>query len=79
MAPLRSQIFDELKRKQSTYKMSYWYGARSLREMFYTEEFDELAASTTTSNGTSRCPTRCRKTTSKATSASFTRSSTTTT
>lgn len=43
MAPLRSQIFDELKRKQSSYKMSYWYGARSLREMFYVEELDELA------------------------------------
>lgn len=44
MAPLRSQIFDELLRKKSTTKMSYWYGARSLREMFYTEEFDKLAA-----------------------------------
>ena len=44
MAPLRSQIFDELKRKHSHLKMSYWYGARSLREMFYTEEFDELDA-----------------------------------
>lgn len=44
MAPLRSQIFDELKRNNSQTKMSYWYGARSLREMFYTEEFDELAA-----------------------------------
>ncbi|MEJ2087884.1 MAG: NADH:ubiquinone reductase (Na(+)-transporting) subunit F [Gammaproteobacteria bacterium] len=44
MAPLRSQIFDELKRRGRTTKMSYWYGARSLREMFYTEEFDELAA-----------------------------------
>ncbi|MEM1412131.1 MAG: NADH:ubiquinone reductase (Na(+)-transporting) subunit F [Pseudomonadota bacterium] len=43
MTPLRSQIFDELKRKNQTYKMSYWYGARSLREMFYTEEFDVLA------------------------------------
>ncbi len=43
MAPLRSQIFDELKRARQTYKMSYWYGARSLREMFYAEEFDELA------------------------------------
>jgi len=43
MAPLRSQIFDELKRKKSTFKMSYWYGARSLREMFYVEELDELA------------------------------------
>lgn len=43
MAPLRSQIFDELKRNGRTTKMSYWYGARSLREMFYTEEFDQLA------------------------------------
>ena len=44
MAPLRSQIFDELLRKhRSDVKMSYWYGARSLREMFYTEEFDKLA------------------------------------
>ncbi|MEM8768880.1 MAG: NADH:ubiquinone reductase (Na(+)-transporting) subunit F [Pseudomonadota bacterium] len=44
MAPLRSQIFDELKRKKKTdVKMSYWYGARSLREMFYAEEFDDLA------------------------------------
>ncbi len=43
MAPLRSQIFDQLKRLNKTYKMSYWYGARSLREMFYTEEFEELA------------------------------------
>jgi Na+-transporting NADH:ubiquinone oxidoreductase subunit F len=43
MAPLRSQIFDELKRKNRKTPMSYWYGARSLREMFYTEEFDELA------------------------------------
>ena len=43
MAPLRSQIFDELKRNGATFPMSYWYGARSLREMFYVEEFDELA------------------------------------
>lgn len=43
MAPLRSQIFDELKRNSRTTKMSYWYGARSLREMFYVEEFDRLA------------------------------------
>ena len=44
MAPMRSQIFDELRRKQkSDVKMSFWYGARSLREMFYTPDFDELA------------------------------------
>ncbi len=44
MAPLRSQIFDELLRRGRKSKMSYWYGARSLREMFYVEEFDKLAA-----------------------------------
>ena len=43
MAPLRSQIFDELLRKHADTKMSYWYGARSLREMFYVEELDKLA------------------------------------
>jgi len=42
MAPLRSHIFDLLKRLQSKRKISYWYGARSLREMFYWEEFKEL-------------------------------------
>ena len=44
MAPLRSQIFDELKRKHSAAPMSFWYGARSLREMFYVDDFDHLAA-----------------------------------
>ncbi len=43
MAPMRSHIFDQLKRKHSNRKMSFWYGARSLREMFYADEFDELA------------------------------------
>ncbi|RIY33053.1 NADH:ubiquinone reductase (Na(+)-transporting) subunit F [Psittacicella melopsittaci] len=43
MAPLRSQIFDQLKRVHTKRKMSYWYGARSLREMFYVQDFDDLA------------------------------------
>ncbi|NOX17561.1 MAG: NADH:ubiquinone reductase (Na(+)-transporting) subunit F [Chlorobi bacterium] len=43
MAPMRSHIFDQLKRLNSTRKMSYWYGARSLREVFYADEFDKLA------------------------------------
>ena len=43
MAPLRSHIFDLLKRMNSSRKISYWYGARSLRELFYGDEFDELA------------------------------------
>lgn len=43
MAPLRSHIFDLLKRINSDRKISFWYGARSLREVFYAEEFEELA------------------------------------
>ncbi len=43
MAPMRSHIFDQLIRLKSKRKMSFWYGARSLREMFYVEEFDKLA------------------------------------
>jgi len=44
MAPMRSHIFDQLLRLKSKRKMSYWYGARSKREMFYVEDFDGLAA-----------------------------------
>ncbi|MCG9683622.1 NADH:ubiquinone reductase (Na(+)-transporting) subunit F [Vibrio sp. Isolate23] len=42
MAPMRSHIFDQLKRLKSSRKMSFWYGARSKREMFYVEDFDML-------------------------------------
>ncbi|SDH68749.1 Na+-transporting NADH:ubiquinone oxidoreductase subunit F [Vibrio xiamenensis] len=44
MAPMRSHIFDQLKRLKSKRKMSFWYGARSKREMFYVEDFDMLQA-----------------------------------
>ncbi len=43
MAPLRSHIFDQLKRLKSKRRISFWYGARSLREAFYIEDFDRLA------------------------------------
>ncbi len=43
MAPMRSHIFDQLNRLNSKRKISFWYGARSLREMFYVDEFDKLA------------------------------------
>ncbi len=42
MAPMRSHIFDQLLRLDSSRKISFWYGARSLKEMFYDEEFREL-------------------------------------
>jgi len=44
MAPMRSHIFDQLKRLHSKRKISFWYGARSLREMFYQDEYNQLAA-----------------------------------
>ncbi|KGQ70435.1 NADH:ubiquinone reductase (Na(+)-transporting) subunit F [Chelonobacter oris] len=44
MAPMRSHIFDQLKRLHSKRKISFWYGARSKREMFYVEDFDGLQA-----------------------------------
>jgi Na+-transporting NADH:ubiquinone oxidoreductase subunit F len=43
MAPMRSHIFDQLRRLKSDRKISFWYGARSKREMFYVEDFDMLA------------------------------------
>ena len=43
MAPMRSHIFDQLKRLHSKRKISFWYGARSLAEVFYQDDFDGLA------------------------------------
>ena len=43
MAPMRSHIFEQLKRLHSNRPISFWYGARSLREAFYIDEFDQLA------------------------------------
>jgi Na+-transporting NADH:ubiquinone oxidoreductase subunit F len=42
MAPMRSHIFDQLKRLNSDRKITFWYGARSVREMFYDDEFKQL-------------------------------------
>ncbi len=42
MAPLRSHIFHLLKTLESDRKISYWYGARSRREIFYEDEFRTL-------------------------------------
>jgi Na+-transporting NADH:ubiquinone oxidoreductase subunit F len=44
MAPMRSHIFDQLLRLNTKRKMTYWYGARSLKEAFYVDEFDKLQA-----------------------------------
>jgi Na+-transporting NADH:ubiquinone oxidoreductase subunit F len=42
MAPLRAQILDLLETQRSKRKISYWYGARSLRELYYEDVFDKL-------------------------------------
>jgi Na+-transporting NADH:ubiquinone oxidoreductase subunit F len=42
MAPMRSHIFDLFKTKGTDRKATFWYGARSVREVFYAEEFDEI-------------------------------------
>ena len=43
MAPLRSHIFELFKRNETNRKVSYWYGGRSAKELFYLDEFEELA------------------------------------
>ena len=42
MAPLRSHVFDLFKAKKTDRLVSFWYGGRSLKEVFYTEEFREI-------------------------------------
>ncbi len=44
MAPLRAMIFEQLEQVETLRTMSFWYGARSRSDLFYTEEFDGLAA-----------------------------------
>ena len=43
MAPMRSHIFDQFRRINTDRKVSFWYGARSLREAFYIDHFDTIA------------------------------------
>ncbi|MEC9443375.1 MAG: NADH:ubiquinone reductase (Na(+)-transporting) subunit F [Myxococcota bacterium] len=43
MAPMRSHIFDQFRRLKTDRKVTFWYGARSLREAFYVDHFDKIA------------------------------------
>ncbi len=43
MAPMRSHIFDQFRRLHTNRKVTFWYGARSLREAFYVEDFNQIA------------------------------------
>jgi Na+-transporting NADH:ubiquinone oxidoreductase subunit F len=42
MAPMRSHIFDQFKRIKTDRKVTFWYGARSWKEAFYIEDFNEI-------------------------------------
>jgi len=44
MAPMRSHIFHLFHTEHSTRKVTFWYGARSKKEMFYVEDFDDIAS-----------------------------------
>lgn len=44
MAPMRSHIFDQFRRLHTKRKVTFWYGARSMREAFYVDDFNEIAA-----------------------------------
>lgn len=43
IAPMRSIIFDQLLRLRTTRKMSFWYGARTMRDACYQEDFEQLS------------------------------------
>ena len=43
MAPMRSHIFHLFKTLHTQRKVSFWYGGRSLKELFYTDEFEQIA------------------------------------
>jgi Na+-transporting NADH:ubiquinone oxidoreductase subunit F len=44
MAPMRSHILDQLLRIKTERKISFWFGVRSKRDLFYHQEFQRLAA-----------------------------------
>ena len=44
MAPMRSHIFHLFKTLHTQRKVSFWYGGRSLKELFYTDEFEQIDA-----------------------------------
>jgi len=52
MAPMRSHIFNLFKSMHTKRKVSFWYGARSLKEVPYKHEFDEIKENNTNFNWT---------------------------
>ncbi len=44
MAPMRSHILDQFLTRHTDRKASFWYGGRSLRELFYIDDFKKIEA-----------------------------------
>ncbi len=42
MAPMRSHIFHLFKTEHTDRKATFWYGGRSLKELFYMDQFEEI-------------------------------------
>jgi Na+-transporting NADH:ubiquinone oxidoreductase subunit F len=42
MAPMRSHIFDQFDTQHTSRKATFWYGGRSLRELFYLDDFERI-------------------------------------
>ncbi len=42
MAPMRSHIFDQFQTRKTSRKATFWYGGRSLRELFYMDHFEKI-------------------------------------
>lgn len=42
MAPLYAHAYDQLERLHSRRTISYWYGARALKDIYYADEMEEL-------------------------------------
>ncbi len=42
MAPLRSHLFELFRNLKTDRKVSYWYGGRSMRELFYVDHFRDI-------------------------------------
>jgi len=42
MAPMRSHIFDLFQTRKTDRKATFWYGGRSIRELFYMDHFEKI-------------------------------------
>jgi len=43
MAPLRAHVFDQLEHRKTSRRISYWYGARGLIDLYYADDMERLA------------------------------------